>query len=104
MSEVRSVHMYGFFRDDDTGRPELPTKAAPSPLTPWEHFERLRRHHAHWGDEITECRTTRTLDGWFVAAEWVSPARSETTRTKPMWHMVASPDDMWADFPIEAAP
>lgn len=98
-AEINSVHMFGFFEDDDLDRPELPTKAAPSPLTTWEHFERLRRHFAHWGDEVTDCRTTRTLDGLFVAAEWTCPAREGERRRKPMWHMVVPPDSMWADFP-----
>lgn len=99
MGQIRSVHLYGFFADDDTARPERPRNAAPSTLTTWEHFERLRRHFAKWGDEVTDCRTTRTLDGLFVAAEWTCPARSNESRDKPMWHMVVPPDDMWADFP-----
>lgn len=101
MSEqIRSVHLFGFFTDDDTTRPERPIKAAPSPLTPWEHFERLRRHLAHWGDEVTDFRATRTLDGWFVGAEWTCPARTDRAgEDKPIWHMVMPPDTMWPDFP-----
>lgn len=99
---IRSVHLFGFFAADDPTRPERPTSAAPSTLTPWEHFERLRRHIAHWGDDLTDCRTTRTLDGLFVAAEWTCPPREG--RDKPMWHMVAPPAEVWADFPTRPIP
>lgn len=103
---VQSVHLFGFFEADDLSRPNLPSGAAPSSLTPWEHFERLRRHHAHFGDEVTDCKTTRTLDGLFVAAEWVSPPRAGDGHgaTRPIWHMVTPPSEMWADFEDQVTP
>lgn len=96
---TQSVHTWGFF--DGNGAPRLPDGIALSDLTPFENYERLTRHFAHFGTEIVRQNTTRTLDGWFVGAEIQTDSREGCAA---MWHTIARPRDEWPDFPDVALP
>lgn len=92
---ARSVHVWGFF--DGNGRPLLPDGVAPSISSPFEHWERLVRHLAHFDTEITEVRTARTIGGGeFIA---VSFETGEREGCAAMWHIVQRPAEPWPDFP-----
>jgi hypothetical protein len=96
---VQSVHIWGFF-DDDGGR-RLPDGGAPSSLSPYDHFCRVRRNVHHFGGELDDLRTTRTLDGWLVGVEFETPERKDGKAAR-MWHVIAEPRSPWGD-PTTAA-
>lgn len=92
MSE-QVAHVWGFY--DDDGRPTFPDGVAVSEETAYEAFCRLRRHVHHFGSDMESLRTTRTLDGWFVGAEFDVPPRGQAAR---IWHRVMQVQNGWPDF------
>jgi hypothetical protein len=94
MTDVRSVHIWGFF--DADGMRRLPDGGAPSNLTPYDHFVIVRRNVHHGGGELADIRSTRELGGWMVAVEFETPERPDGHAAR-MWHVIAEPRTPWPD-------
>jgi len=86
-----TVHAWGFFKDD---RPRTPSGIAVSAETPHDAFARIRANITHHGGLNTNTRVTRTLDGWFLGAEWETPQREDGSANR-MWHVVTQESESW---------
>lgn len=91
MSEQRpTVHMWGFF--DEEGRPCTPNGAAVSWESPAVVTNRVLSNVEHFGAEVVDRHTTRTLDGWCVGANFVTLPRETAAQ---MWHRIERASDDW---------
>jgi len=93
-----TIHAWGFFDGDDR-RPF--DGVAVSAETVIEVCQRLERHIAHFDAEVTDTRVARTLDGWLIGLDFVTPAGGDAAR---IWHTVCRESDSWPDFPTNPNP
>lgn len=91
---LKTAHIWGFY--DPEGNPSTPAGVSISTETPYETLCRLRRHVLHFDGDIEGLKTTRTLDGWMVGAEFDVPERGAAAC---IWHRVMRVQDAWPDFP-----
>ena len=86
-----TIHAWGFF---ENGCPRTPDGIAVSAESPHDAFARIRANITHHGGLNTNTRILRTLDGWFIGADWETPEREDGSAAR-MWHKVSREADSW---------